>query len=66
MPDYDYKCGGCGHVAEVSKPIADCARAEVCPKCGAVMDKIYTPVKHYWQDCEWPGGYASGKDGGKA
>lgn len=34
MPIYAYKCGACGHAADVMQKIAD-APLTVCPACGA-------------------------------
>lgn len=34
MPTYDYKCEGCGHVAEIFQSMSDKPK-RTCPKCKA-------------------------------
>lgn len=41
---YPYKCPDCKHYIEDIRPASQCHDVTVCPKCGQVMARVYTPV----------------------
>ena len=43
MPAYDFKCTECAETFEVSRPMS-AKGDEVCPSCGAVATKVFSPV----------------------
>lgn len=55
MPTYDYRCS-CGETFDVVKTMSDAARAEHCPACSNVAERVFT--KFYFsgaavQEAEW-------------
>jgi putative FmdB family regulatory protein len=43
MATYDYRCTDCATVFEVSRPMGQPGE-EHCPSCGAIAEKIFSPV----------------------
>ena len=45
MPLYDYKhC----ETFEIMKPMSESGREEICPVCGKVAQRIFSPPVDYW------------------
>jgi putative FmdB family regulatory protein len=41
MPRYDFECGKCGYVFEVTRSAEDQSKVK-CPKCGRKADKLFS------------------------
>lgn len=73
MPDYLYACDSCALSVDVTKPMADSARKEVCPLCSAEMRRVFAAVPtHFKGGCWAKDGYSRAhvtfkyKDGSKS
>jgi len=45
MPFYDYKCGSCVKVFEVIRGMNDNKDDVICPTCGKIAQRVFTPIK---------------------
>ncbi|MBX3086965.1 MAG: FmdB family transcriptional regulator [Cryobacterium sp.] len=43
MPTYSYRCTECGHAFDIHQEFTD-ASLTVCPDCGGVLRKVFSPV----------------------
>ncbi|MBX3116960.1 MAG: FmdB family transcriptional regulator [Cryobacterium sp.] len=43
MPTYSYRCTECGHAFDIHQEFTD-ASLTVCPNCGGVLRKVFSPV----------------------
>jgi putative FmdB family regulatory protein len=50
MPVYDWSCQNCGEVKDVFAHMDD--TQTTCPKCGALMDRLFSPPSAYHMDIE--------------
>jgi len=46
MPLYDMKCDQCGSEAEIQRPMAQSSAPAPCPKCGAMMHRVFLSFPH--------------------
>lgn len=52
MPLYEYQCESCGHRFEVIQKFSD-APIEVCPKCGAKVQKLISSPAIQFKGSGW-------------
>ncbi len=53
---YNYICDSCGSEVELDLPMAERNAMHRC-QCGGLLMRLYHAVPHYWDGCEWPGGW---------
>jgi putative FmdB family regulatory protein len=40
MPIYEYRCGSCSKVFEMTRPMSQASESGTCPECGAKGSRI--------------------------